>query len=72
MLAADDTSKRFRALVFSKTAAFRHDAIPAGIAAIQSLGNQNSFQVDATEDASLFRDDVLSHYDVGDLDVDHR
>jgi hypothetical protein len=27
-------------------------------------GNQNSFQVDATEEASLFRDDVLSHYDV--------
>ena len=44
--------------------AFRHDSIPAGIAAIQSLGNQNDFQVDATEDASLFRDDVLSHYDV--------
>ena len=64
VLAADDTSKRFRALVFSKTAAFRHDSIPQGIAAVQSLGNQYGFQVDATEDASLFRDDVLSHYDV--------
>jgi cytochrome c len=64
VLAADDTAKRFRALVFSKTAAFRHDSIPQGIAAIQALGNQWNFQVDATEDGSLFRDDVLSHYDV--------
>ena len=30
-------------LVFSKTAGFRHDSIPAGIAAIQQLGAQNGF-----------------------------
>src|SRR5689334_20761486 len=39
-------------LVFSKTAGFRHDSIPAGIAAIQSLGEQNDFHVEATEDAA--------------------
>ena len=50
-------------LVFSKTTGFRHDAIPAGIAAVKTLGTQNDFQVDASEDATLFRDDVLSHYD---------
>ena len=33
-------------LVFSKTAGFRHDSIPAGIAAIQQLGTQNDFTVD--------------------------
>jgi PKD repeat protein len=60
---ADDTSKRFRVLVFSKTTGFRHDSIPAGIAAIKQLGTQNNFQVDASEDATLFRDNVLSHYD---------
>jgi PKD repeat protein len=60
---ADDTAKRFRVLVFSKTTGFRHDSIPAGIAAIKQLGTQNNFQVDASEDATLFRDDVLSHYD---------
>ncbi len=64
VLAADDPSAKFRALVFSKTAAFRHDSIPAGITAIKKLGTDNGFQVDATEDASLFRDSVLSHYDV--------
>jgi type 1 glutamine amidotransferase len=50
-------------LVFSKTTGFRHDSIPAGIAAIQQLGADNDFQVDTSEDATLFRDSVLSHYD---------
>ena len=54
----------FRALVFSKTAAFRHDSIPAGVAAIQRLGVEHGFTVDATEDASAFTDANLSRYDV--------
>ncbi|MDA0137112.1 ThuA domain-containing protein [Solirubrobacter sp. CPCC 204708] len=60
---ADDPQARFRVLVFSKTTGFRHDSIDEGIAAIKQLGNLHGFQVDATEDASLFRDDVLSRYD---------
>ena len=72
VLAADDTSKRFRALVFSKTAAFRHDSIPRASRRSSRSATRTNFQVDATEDATLFRDDVLWHYDVGDLDVDHR
>lgn len=64
VMAPDAAGSRFRALVFSKTAAFRHDSIPSGIAAIQLLGQQNNFQVDTTEDGSLFRDDILSHYKV--------
>ncbi|HET6549407.1 MAG TPA: ThuA domain-containing protein, partial [Solirubrobacter sp.] len=63
VLAADDDSKQFRVLVFSKTTGFRHGSIPDGIAAIQQLGEENDFQVDASEDATLFTDDVLSHYD---------
>ena len=39
-----------KVLVFSKTAGFRHDSIPQGIAAIQALGTANGFTVDATED----------------------
>ncbi len=49
-------------LVFSKTAGFRHDSIPAGIAAIQAMGEANGFQVEATEDAGAFTADNLSHY----------
>jgi PKD repeat protein len=61
-LPPDTAGAAFRALVFSKTAAFRHDSIPQGIAAIKTLGTQGNFQVDATEDSSVFRDDILSHY----------
>jgi glucose/arabinose dehydrogenase/type 1 glutamine amidotransferase len=50
-------------LVFSKTAAFRHGSIPAGLAAIQQLGQENGFSVDATEDATQFTDANLGAYD---------
>jgi cytochrome c len=52
-----------RILVFSKTAGFRHDSIPAAIAAVQKLGVQNGFDVDATEDAGAFTDAALARYD---------
>ncbi|WP_346015976.1 ThuA domain-containing protein [Couchioplanes caeruleus] len=55
---------RFDALVFSKTAAFRHDSIPAAVAAIRQLGAQYRFRVDATEDAAAFTDANLARYDV--------
>ncbi|TDD70029.1 PKD domain-containing protein [Jiangella aurantiaca] len=50
-------------LVFSKTAAFRHDSIPAGIAAIQQLAAEHEFSVTATEDAAAFTDENLAQYD---------
>ncbi|RKR86272.1 glucose/arabinose dehydrogenase [Micromonospora pisi] len=52
----------YAVLVFSKTAGFRHDSIPAGITAIQQLGAANDFTVDATEDATAFTDANLSRY----------
>lgn len=55
---------RFRVLVFSKTAGFRHTSIPDGIAAIWRLGDKNQFAVDATEDAEVFDSDFLDRYDV--------
>ncbi|MGH1364892.1 MAG: ThuA domain-containing protein [Calditrichia bacterium] len=53
----------FKVLVFSKTAGFRHGSIPDGIAAIQLLGMQNLFDVDATENAADFTDANLAQYD---------
>ena len=50
-------------LVFSKTAGFRHDSIPDGIAAIQALGAANEFTVEATEDAGAFTDANLDRFD---------
>jgi cytochrome c len=50
-------------LVFSKTAGFRHDSIPAGIAAIKQLGTDNHFAVESTEDANAFTDANLARFD---------
>jgi len=50
-------------LVFSKTAGFRHDSIPAGIAAIRQLGTENHFAVESTEDAAAFTDTNLARFD---------
>ncbi|SNS45338.1 Glucose/arabinose dehydrogenase, beta-propeller fold, partial [Streptosporangium subroseum] len=54
----------FSALVFSKTAGFRHTSIPAGIAAIKQLGQEHGFTVDATEDAGAFTVGNLAKYQV--------
>ncbi|WP_399341657.1 ThuA domain-containing protein [Umezawaea sp. Da 62-37] len=52
----------YQVLVFSKTAGFRHDAIPAGIQAIRDLGAANGFTVTATEDAAAFTATGLAKY----------
>jgi len=59
---ATPPSPAFSVLVFSKTEGFRHDSIPAGVAAIRQLGLQRGFSVDATEDSSAFEDDGLMKY----------
>ncbi|MET8838110.1 lectin [Micromonospora sp. NPDC004540] len=50
-------------LVFSKTAGFRHDAIPAGIQAVRDLGAANNFTVTATEDAAQFTTANLARFE---------
>jgi type 1 glutamine amidotransferase len=52
-----------RVLVFSKTAGFRHDSIPAGRAAIASLGRSNGFSVTATQNAGAFTARSLRRFD---------
>jgi type 1 glutamine amidotransferase len=52
----------YRVLVFSRTTGFRHDSIPDAVAAIQRLGADNGFAVDATEDPSAFSDANLAGY----------
>jgi len=56
---------RFKALVFSKTAAFRHtECIPQGTTRIAQMSAHHGFAVDATEDAGAFNDANLAKYDV--------
>ena len=40
----------FHVLLFSRTTGFRHDSIPAAIAALTELGAANGYTVEATED----------------------
>jgi cytochrome c len=56
-------SAKPRVLVFTKTASFRHDSIPAAIAAIRELGMANGLVVDATEDSGVFTNASLGRYD---------
>ena len=53
---------RHEVLVFSMTAGFRHDSIPAGIRAIRELGAASSFTVTATEDPAQFSGANLGRY----------
>ena len=49
-------------LVFSKTAAFRHDSIPAGVQALKEIGYSANIQVHATENAADFNPQALKQY----------
>lgn len=51
-----------RVLVFSKTGGWRHDSIPAGIAALEKLAQTHKFSVVATEDSALFTDASLREF----------
>ncbi|KAI0435251.1 Crp/FNR family transcriptional regulator [Xylaria sp. FL1042] len=55
--------KKFDIFVFSKTADYRHDSIPAGIEGLKNLGaSSNSFDVTASEDASLINAGFLARF----------
>jgi cytochrome c len=56
---------RYDVLVFSRTTAFRHaEAIDAGRAALERLGDDRGFTVEATEDAGRFSDAGLADVEV--------
>ncbi|MCP3420983.1 ThuA domain-containing protein [Nocardioides pinisoli] len=62
--AAAAAEESFDALLFSKTAAFRHSNIDEATTAIQTLAADNNFTVTATEDSSAFNDANLEQYEV--------
>lgn len=58
-------TKPFRILVFSKTAGYRHDSIPAGITSTRDFSERTKlFDVDASEDAGVFTPASLGQYAV--------
>jgi uncharacterized protein len=51
-----------RILVFTKTAGYRHESIPAAVEAIREIAVRHRIAVDHTEDGAAFRRDRLSAY----------
>ncbi|RIK09354.1 MAG: Crp/Fnr family transcriptional regulator [Acidobacteria bacterium] len=47
-------------LLFTKTAGFRHDSIPAGIAAVKMIADKHRIELTATEDPAVITDARLS------------
>lgn len=64
MITLGQDVKKLNVLVFSKTVGFRHTSIPAGIKAFTAYAQKNNWLVTATEDASFFKEDFLSKFDV--------
>lgn len=57
--ASSATGVRNSVLIFSKTAEWRHDSIPAGIEAVSALVRDKGLAPVATEDAAVFTDEQL-------------
>ena len=53
-----------RVLIFTKTAGFRHDAIPSAVATLTTLAADAGMVADHTEDAQAFTADNLARYRV--------
>lgn len=53
-----------RMLVFTKTTGYRHESIETGVAVLKQLGAQNNFEVEHSENSSVFNDESLKKYNV--------
>jgi type 1 glutamine amidotransferase len=59
---ADQAAVGTRVLVFSRTAGYRHESIPAAVDAIRTIGVGHGFTVENTEDASTFTSANLGRF----------
>mgnify|MGYP000869350544 FL=1 len=56
--------KKINVLVFSKTAAFRHNSISSGLKMMSDLAQERNWILTATESADLFTPSFLKNFDV--------
>ena len=61
-MSAPSDDEGFGILVFTKAVGFVHLSIPDAVAAIEALGAEHSFTVDATDDATRFTHANLARY----------
>jgi len=60
----DGASPPFRVLLFSRTAGFRHDSIPAAVSALMDLQASGGYVAEVTEDPAQFTADNLARFQV--------
>lgn len=56
------SAQKYKILVFTKTSGYHHQSIATAIPAIEKLGAENGFAVDATTDSTKFTSDNLKQY----------
>jgi type 1 glutamine amidotransferase len=57
-----DASRPARVLIYSRTTAFRHDSIPAAVAAVRSIATAEGLEVEASEELSSITSDNLRRF----------
>lgn len=57
-------AQQFKALVYTKTAGFRHQSIPNAVVALKKMGEKQVFSVHASEDPKVLSEENLMKYDV--------
>jgi len=57
-------AQQFKALVFTKTAGFRHQSIPNAVVALKKMGEKQVFSVHASEDPKVLSEESLAKYDI--------
>jgi type 1 glutamine amidotransferase len=60
--AAQNAPAPYKVLVFTRTTGYQHASIPAGVAAIRTLGAAHGFAVDSTANPAVFTDARLARY----------
>ncbi|WP_291861920.1 ThuA domain-containing protein [Marinilabilia sp.] len=61
---AQEKTANFNILAFSKTAGYRHGAIPQSLVALGQLAEQNNWKITATEEAEIFNPKDLKAFDL--------
>ncbi|MEP7258610.1 MAG: ThuA domain-containing protein [Flavitalea sp.] len=61
-ITASASPKKYKVLIFCKTAGYHHHSITDGLKAIQQLGTENGFSVDTTTDSTAFTIKNLKQY----------
>ena len=58
------SAQQFKALVYTKTAGFRHQSIPNAVVAMKKMGEKQVFSVYTSEDPKVLEEESLMKYDV--------